>query len=153
MGKIRRASDASSSMQGSPRKKVGRIDIPDVSALGSLSKGGSAQAIAPSNDDINVCIMKYCTDGSVYSEVFSSSNLYVMQMVCTASPNPIFMLKKQVEMFGAKHQKEDESRAIPKNLDDMGAMYRAVHTYVGQNTNDIDNVGWKKKPQWILYIR
>ena len=93
MGRLNVSSGSGSTREGRPQKRIRHSAVPGVSSLGPLSLGGSGAAEAIFDDNWNINIIKYCSDGSVYSETFEHTCLYLMQMASAAAPNPLFQLK------------------------------------------------------------
>ena len=58
--------------------------VPDVASLGALMAGGSSQDRVQGDENIQIFIRKYCTNGSIYNNAFSSEALYVMLFVSEA---------------------------------------------------------------------
>ena len=143
MGKSKRKVEAAAAAHGSP-KKTARSEVPSVAELGALSAGGAGSGPAVFDQNINIGIMKYCTRGAVYSDAFGDGDLYVVQLASSASPSPLFNLKKQVELFGALQATPEEGAAFPHNWEDFATMFEAGFQFVGKKTEDTDGVGWAK---------
>ena len=78
-------------------------------------------------------MMKYCTDGSVYSDVFEAIDLYVLQIAPSASPTPLVLLKKQIEAFGAKNAEHPDETQMPKDMGNLSLSYHAIYNWVWKN--------------------
>ena len=146
MGKRQVAQLAGSSPATS--SKAARGSVPRVAALTALSMGGSATFSEDGDGALQLSIMRYCDDGSVYSNCFSEGPLHVVHIVSSPRPSPVFRLKQMIELLG-KHHRTQVSTATaesmgPGSLDELGQMYQTIYQWVGRSPSDPDEVGWAK---------
>ena len=100
-------------------------------------------------------IMQYSDNGSVYSPIFAEEKLYEIQMACASKPNPLYQLKRQVKLFGEASATPGAQPMVgqqchnPRDMDEMGTMFHAVHQWVGRSPDDIDEVGWEKSQRHL----
>ena len=134
---------APASPKRNPKKAAG-VNVPSASALRSLSAGGSASAHVVSEHHIEITILKYCSDGSKYSNLFAAKELYVLQMASSGYPNALFMFPRQVQLYGESQAPGDEDDCVPMNMSDVESMYMAKYQWVGKKTEDVDEVKWAK---------
>eukprot|EP00972_Heterocapsa_arctica_P095239 14045712-Heterocapsa_arctica.AAC.1 len=93
--------------------------------------------------NIAIGIDKYCSQGSVYSATFDDSELFVVQMASSGTPNPLFMLKETIALFGEATAKKGEV-GLPMDLADVEKTFKVAYQWVGKKTDDCDDVGWAK---------
>ena len=140
MGKKQKPVAAAASVT-SPKKQRG-MAIPDVAEMGSLVLGGSTQPKPVFDDQIHIGLMEYAKRGSIYSDTFGAGKLWVAQMATSRQPNPLFQMKKLMELYGqATAGAEDPPPATPEDLE---LRYKAVNQFVWKKTEDKDDIGWKK---------
>ena len=146
MGKKTGASTSAASPQP---KKARSYAIPSVASMGALVGAGSSQLKPVYDERLHLHLLEYCQMGSVYSDVFSAGRLYQMQLNTSAQPSPIFMLKKQVEVYGDEMKDTEEPQ--PLTLEEVGLRYKAVYQFAGKKTEDLDTVCWAKNANgWYI---
>ena len=149
MGKRKSTGESS----GSLRKYFSKVDVPDVASMTALRVGGgSGKKVAMISEDVSVKGMAYADDEVVYDgELYGSGPLCVLQMGCSAAPNPLFMFLKMLDIFTAitKENKDDAEGSVEevemmgqkRKIGELGAL-NASYQFVSKRTEDQDNVGW-----------
>ena len=94
------------------------------------------------DENIHIGLLKYCTNGSVYNEMFEEGELHVMVMTSGGQPNPLFLLGKILELYGKTTTETDNPE--PEKMDDVTAKYKAKYQFVSKKTEDQDAVSWRK---------
>jgi len=127
----------------SPKKarKAG-ADVPDVASMGGLVMAAGSKPKESFDGNIHIAVLTYCTNGSVYNEMFDEGALHVMVMASGGQPNPLFLLGKTLELYGKTTRESDDPE--PENLDDVAEKYNAKYQFVSKKTGDQDNVSWRR---------
>ena len=119
----------------------GRLEVPSVSELQNLTGAGSASLGKPSDSNVHMHILRYCTKGEVYGSVFHPGDLYVVHLT-SGSTNVLFSLRRQIELFGLDMASKDI--AVPGNVSAMAEDMGAVFQVVASTFRDADDVGFRK---------
>ena len=70
-------------------------------------------------------------------------------MATSQQPNPLFQMKKQVEIYG--HVEAGREDPPPTTLDDVACRLRAAHQFVWKKSDDTDDLGLVKSRQgWYV---
>jgi hypothetical protein len=142
MGKKRISTTRLADAASSSPQKARRIEIPSVADMGTLNVSGkSSGAMVALDDRIHVGLYEYMGKGSLYSETFSDRKVWVALFGTTCQPNPLYQIRKMIELFGQQNSEEDSS---PQSLKDIEKKLHFVHQFVGKNTLDQDDIGWIK---------
>ena len=139
-----RAGSVSSGVQKS--KALLKRMVPDVASMGALLSGGTAQKRIEDDGSLEIRIRQYCSNGSVYSHVYSKDMLYLMQFVSTSKPSPLYQFRQMVALYGATQNKD-----VPQSLEDIQRTFRATYVWTAANLEDVDEVGFQKRRQG-MYI-
>ena len=143
MGKKKQGAVAASASAASPKKQRG-IAVPDVADMGSLLSGGSSREKPVFDDRIHIGLSEYAKNGSVYSQAFGQGKLWLAQMATSRQPNPLYQMKRQVELYGQAEAEVGGDDPPPTTLEDVELRYRAVNQFVWKKTDDKDDIGWAK---------
>ena len=95
----------SPSVAPSPQKRS-RSSVPSVSTFTALSAGASSLSQDGSSCSVQMRIKKYCNNGSVYSDCFTGSALYTIQVASNAAPSPLFQMKHQLSTYLSTQKQE-----------------------------------------------
>jgi hypothetical protein len=131
----------------SPGKKTKSADacagVPSVASLGNLVGGSSSMPPRVYDENINIAVLKYCTNGSVYdNKVFPAADMYALSLATGCQPSPIFWMMKVQELYG----KSTQGSANPQPIDSESfrMAYQTKLEFVSKKTTDPDAIGWRK---------
>jgi hypothetical protein len=122
----------------SPRKGGAFPNVNEMVSAGS-SRGPDIRDMQV-DDDVNLYITKYSSDGSKYDDAFLSEDLLMVLHVTSLRPSPLYFMKKLIESMGEDRKGTDDPP--PKSLDELKIQYYASFQYVSKKTVDVDQVGF-----------
>ena len=142
MGKRTPQGNASTDVR--PKKRArGGIVIPSVAEIGTLSAGGTVKKPpALTDESIHVGLYPYITDGSTYSDIFSSKRLWVAQFMTALRPDPTFKVRRMMELMAEADDTGNDPP--PRTMDELSLRYRSMYQFVWSKTPDPDGIGWAK---------
>ena len=79
----------------------------------------------------------------MYSEnIYGFGKLWVALMYTARRPSPLYKTRKTIDLYGEHASTDDDPP--PRNLETVALQYKAMHQFVWKNTQDPDDIGWKK---------
>ena len=122
------------------KQRVPSAFVPNVSELGEVflakSRRGNSPAVLK---DIQISILPYCSDGSVYASSFKQG-LVVVQVTHGEKPNCLYMLHQVMERFCESMHMDDSD--FPPSFPDLQGHYNFKYILTGKKEKDVDAIGF-----------